>query len=135
MNPFLKYQTDNQPLSTLTAYLLKHLTARIQLAGVRADRARAAQAVESWRRARALRRTGPALDVGDLAIDGRDLMRLGFRPGPHFGEILDRLLDLVIEDPELNDAATLADEALRIAAGMEITGGSGAGETRREEPS
>ena len=39
--------------------------------------------------------------MGDyvLAIDGRDLMGLGFTPGPRFGEILHGLLDLVIEAP------------------------------------
>src|SRR5215831_8528105 len=38
----------------------------------------------------------------DLAIDGNDLIKLGFRPGPQLGHILHDLLDAVVDEPELN---------------------------------
>jgi tRNA nucleotidyltransferase (CCA-adding enzyme) len=49
-----------------------------------------------------------ALDLGDLAIDGDDLMaELELTPGPVVGRILDGLLERVMEDPTLNDRPTL----------------------------
>ena len=38
----------------------------------------------------------------DLAIDGNDLIELGFQPGPQLGRILHDLLDAVVEEPGLN---------------------------------
>jgi poly(A) polymerase/tRNA nucleotidyltransferase (CCA-adding enzyme) len=50
----------------------------------------------------------PPLSVSDLAVNGDDVMTLlGMRPGPEVGEILDRLVALVIEKPELNQKDTL----------------------------
>ena len=63
--------------------------------------------VAAWRRARAVLATGPALSVAELAVDGRDLIRMGLRPGPDFGLILDDLLDFVLEDPARNRADVL----------------------------
>src|SRR5262249_45568303 len=49
-----------------------------------------------------------ALRVTDLAIDGRDVMRiLGIPPGREVGVILERLLERVIDDPSLNDREKL----------------------------
>ncbi|HKG56181.1 MAG TPA: HD domain-containing protein [Candidatus Limnocylindrales bacterium] len=49
-----------------------------------------------------------ALDRGDLAIDGDDLIEeLGVERGPAIGRILGRLLDRVIADPALNERPTL----------------------------
>lgn len=46
---------------------------------------------------------GVPLGIGDLAIDGRDLMEaLEVAPGPEVGRILDGLLERVIGDPVLN---------------------------------
>ncbi len=46
---------------------------------------------------------GVALEIGDLAIDGNDLMdEFGWPPGPIIGATLRRLLDHVIGDPTLN---------------------------------
>ena len=47
-------------------------------------------------------REGPPLRLEDLAVDGRDLIGLGLKPGPRFGQILQRLMDEVLKDPELN---------------------------------
>jgi tRNA nucleotidyltransferase/poly(A) polymerase len=38
----------------------------------------------------------------DLAVDGNDLIELGFRPGPQLGRILHELLDAVVDEPTLN---------------------------------
>ena len=49
-----------------------------------------------------------ALRVTDLAIDGQDVMRvLAIRPGRRVGEVLEALLDRVLDQPELNQRATL----------------------------
>jgi len=49
-----------------------------------------------------------ALRVTDLAIDGKDVMRiLGIPPGRHVGEVLEALLEKVLDDPRLNEAETL----------------------------
>lgn len=100
--------------------------ARLELARARAtapEESGAADAVvASWRRAREIRRAGPPLEVADLALDGRDLIRMGLKPGPRFGEILDALLERVLEDPDLNRPETLKAEARRIAGTVEEAG-------------
>jgi tRNA nucleotidyltransferase/poly(A) polymerase len=49
-----------------------------------------------------------ALDRQALDVDGDDLMReLGLPPGPRLGGLLDALVERVIDDPALNDRATL----------------------------
>jgi hypothetical protein len=48
------------------------------------------------------------LGLKDLAINGADVMRvLGTGPGRHVGQILERLLDRVLDDPSLNQKQTL----------------------------
>jgi tRNA nucleotidyltransferase (CCA-adding enzyme) len=51
------------------------------------------------------------ISVNDLAIDGGDLMDLGIPAGPAIGELLRRLLDVVIEDPAQNQRDRLLDIA------------------------
>jgi tRNA nucleotidyltransferase (CCA-adding enzyme) len=58
---------------------------------------------------------GAALSTRDLAISGRDLMELGLRPGPLFGEILRTLLDEVVEEPALNERESLLFRARELA--------------------
>jgi tRNA nucleotidyltransferase (CCA-adding enzyme) len=49
-----------------------------------------------------------ALRVTDLAIDGKDVMRiLGIPPSREVGVILERLLERVLDDPSLNDREKL----------------------------
>ena len=44
-----------------------------------------------------------ALRVSDLAVDGRDVMRvIGIGPGPAVGEALESLLEAVLEEPSMN---------------------------------
>jgi tRNA nucleotidyltransferase (CCA-adding enzyme) len=40
--------------------------------------------------------------LSDLAVDGSDLIELGYREGPELGRTLESLLDAVVEDPSLN---------------------------------
>ncbi len=42
------------------------------------------------------------VEIGDLAIDGNDIQRLGIAPGPRMREILESLLNAVLTDPSLN---------------------------------
>jgi tRNA nucleotidyltransferase (CCA-adding enzyme) len=52
--------------------------------------------------------SGAALSTKDLAIDGNDLMReLSLQPGPILGQILQHLLDLVTNEPALNQEPEL----------------------------
>jgi tRNA nucleotidyltransferase (CCA-adding enzyme) len=49
-----------------------------------------------------------ALQVTDLAIDGKDVMRvLGIPPSRRVGQVLDELLERVLDDPTLNQRETL----------------------------
>ncbi|KXK26645.1 MAG: CCA-adding enzyme [candidate division WS6 bacterium OLB20] len=54
------------------------------------------------------------LKISDLSISGEDLKQMGISPGPVMGNILNRILDMVIEEPILNERDTL----LKIASEM-----------------
>jgi tRNA nucleotidyltransferase (CCA-adding enzyme) len=45
--------------------------------------------------------------LADLAVDGNDLIALGFSPGPELGHVLHDLLHHVVDDPALNTKDTL----------------------------
>ncbi len=49
--------------------------------------------------------------LGDLAVDGGDLIAAGFAPGPELGRVLSLLLDDVVEGPERNTKAFLLERA------------------------
>jgi hypothetical protein len=50
-----------------------------------------------------------ALSVRELALSGDDIMKmLDLPPGREVGKVLDRLFDLVQEDPDLNTRARLS---------------------------
>ncbi|OHD72221.1 MAG: hypothetical protein A2W19_15055 [Spirochaetes bacterium RBG_16_49_21] len=56
-----------------------------------------------------------AFSVRDLNINGNVIMdELGLKPGPIIGKILNELLELVLDNPELNERQKLAGEARRI---------------------
>jgi putative nucleotidyltransferase with HDIG domain len=65
---------------------------------------------------------GSPLTLRELAVDGDDLIReLGIAPGPLVGELLERLLGLVIADPSLNRPERLVSEAGKWLARQETT--------------
>jgi putative nucleotidyltransferase with HDIG domain len=73
-----------------------------------------------------------ALDLSGLAISGDDLMTsLDMPPGPSIGALLDRLLEIVVADPMLNDRSRLLTLARELVApgiaphGPEDAGGAG----------
>ncbi len=49
-----------------------------------------------------VRQEDMALKITDLDINGEDLKSIGVEPGKKMGDILNKLLDMVIEDPLLN---------------------------------
>ncbi len=74
-------------------------------------------AVTSVRALRREARARPPLSVAALAVDGRDVMRLGLRPGPRVGEVLRSLLDSVLEDPAENEREALLARAADLIRG------------------
>jgi tRNA nucleotidyltransferase (CCA-adding enzyme) len=44
----------------------------------------------------------PAVSLKDLAINGKDLIDLGYQEGVELGGMLKKLLEIVIDQPELN---------------------------------
>lgn len=52
-----------------------------------------------------------AVTIGELQIDGKELIRIGVPPGPRVGELLRELMDLVLEDPQKNNTKLLLTEA------------------------
>ncbi|HUH17227.1 MAG TPA: HD domain-containing protein, partial [Methylomirabilota bacterium] len=70
------------------------------------------QAELEQRMAAELERLPELLAHRRLAIDGHDLQQeLGIEPGPRVGELLERLAEAVMDDPDLNDRG----ELLRLA--------------------
>lgn len=54
---------------------------------------------------------GECVDLKSLHINGSDLILIGFEKGKRIGEVLNSLLNLVIEDPTLNEKNLLLDKA------------------------
>lgn len=51
------------------------------------------------------------LSLKELAINGKDLMNMGLKPGKEIGLILNHCLELVLEAPEMNTRETLSEIA------------------------
>jgi len=65
-----------------------------------------------------------ALDLSGLAINGDDVMKaLEIPAGPALGQLLDRLLEMVVVDPMLNDRSRLLTLARDLAAADGATTG------------
>ena len=52
--------------------------------------------------------------LADLAVDGGDLLELGYTPGPALGQALAALLGEVVDDPERNRRELLLERALEL---------------------
>ncbi len=50
---------------------------------------------------------GQCVSLKMLAVTGKDLIAAGIAPGPHLGELLEKLLQRVLEEPELNHKEAL----------------------------
>ena len=55
----------------------------------------------------------PPVTLKDLAINGNDLVSCGL-VGPDIGKMLHRLLDIVLEHPEMNTKLQLLDQVNKI---------------------
>jgi tRNA nucleotidyltransferase (CCA-adding enzyme) len=77
-----------------------------------------------------------ALDLSSLAVNGDDLMKaLEIPAGPAVGQLLDRLLEMVVVDPMLNDRSRLLTLARDLVAADAATPGpAGASSTAETEP-
>ncbi len=51
------------------------------------------------------------IEIADLAVDGEDLQKAGVPNGPRMGKALHALLERVIDDPTMNNSATLLEIA------------------------
>ena len=51
--------------------------------------------------------------VSHLVVNGKDLIKLGYRPGREIGDVLKKLIDEVIIDPKLNNREFLLKEAAK----------------------
>lgn len=65
---------------------------------------------------------GDCLSLKDLKINGNHLKALGIREGKMIGAILNTLLSMVLEHPELNEYIYLEELALKIYARLEESG-------------
>lgn len=73
-----------------------------------------------FERARSLLKLKPPLTVGELAVTGNDLRQeLNVTPGPLLGRLLQALLELVLDDPALNERARLLALARETVAKLE----------------
>ena len=52
---------------------------------------------------RIIRERGDCLSIGELKIKGADLIALGVLPGREMGDMLERCLQAVLCNPEIND--------------------------------
>jgi tRNA nucleotidyltransferase (CCA-adding enzyme) len=86
-----------------------------------------AEAAEGWGRVQdssveALRKRASVIalrdpvEIGDLAVDGGDLMKVGIKAGPQLGNALRALLEWVLEDPLRNTHDRLLARARELAA-------------------
>lgn len=67
---------------------------------------------EAERIVSSIREKGDCIERKNLAITGKDLLQIGYVPGKELGIILERLLEQVIEDPNMNEKSRLLGLAL-----------------------
>ncbi|MCR5476948.1 MAG: CCA tRNA nucleotidyltransferase [Lachnospiraceae bacterium] len=75
-------------------------------------RAEKLEALRLWEETfREVTERGDCTSLKSLAVSGRDLMAEGLRPGKHLGEVLQRLLEEVLEEPGRNTRDYLLERA------------------------
>ena len=58
-------------------------------------------------------RNKECVSLKTLAVTGKDVIEAGVKPGPQVGEVLDKLLQMVLDDPSKNDRDILLSELKR----------------------
>lgn len=72
--------------------------------------------LEEWKNCyEEILRKGECVSLKTLAVSGRDLIAAGIEPGKMLGEVLERLLEEVLEDPDKNNKEYLLSLALKTA--------------------
>ena len=64
-----------------------------------------------------LREKGQCVSLKTMAVTGLDLIQLGMKPGRELGEVLQKLLELVLEEPENNTREFLLARAKEMLSG------------------
>jgi tRNA nucleotidyltransferase (CCA-adding enzyme) len=90
--------------------LLEHKEADLLGKSLTGRRAQELERLREFRQLVEAERVSPH-HLSDLAVDGTDLIELGYRPGPVLGRTLDELLRLVVDDPSLNRREALLERA------------------------
>lgn len=68
--------------------------------------------IDRWRKLyEEVKAQGQCVSLKSLAITGSDLINAGWKPGKKLGEVLQKLLELVLEEPRCNTAEILLAEA------------------------
>jgi tRNA nucleotidyltransferase (CCA-adding enzyme) len=57
------------------------------------------------------------VSLKELHINGKDLIAAGLKPGRELGDVLNRLLAAVLEEPQLNEKETLLTMAVNMMKG------------------
>lgn len=71
--------------------------------------------LEEWKRLYAEEREKQhCMSLQELAVTGSDLIAAGMKPGKALGDMLQKLLELVLEDPSLNEREKLLSEAEKL---------------------
>lgn len=74
--------------------------------------------IKEWRRIyREIIEKGQCFSIRDMEISGKDLIAAGTAPGPALGEILNKLLEEVLDDPEKNNREYLLKRAGELKSG------------------
>ncbi len=60
---------------------------------------------------------GECLEIKDLTINGNDIIKLGVKNGKEVGVILNRLLEMVLEEPSLNTKENLSKLTIKLMIG------------------
>ncbi|MBE5939433.1 MAG: CCA tRNA nucleotidyltransferase [Lachnospiraceae bacterium] len=60
-------------------------------------------------------KNGDCLSIGDMQIKGSDLKEIGIEPGKAMGEVLGKLFDMVLDNPEKNNKEELIKKAKEFA--------------------
>lgn len=74
--------------------------------------------LQQWRQLyQELREKGQCVSLKTMAVTGSDLIQLGMKPGRELGEVLQKLLELVLEEPENNTREFLLARAKEMLSG------------------